>query len=329
MEEDTSSCLTTAKAFLKLTIHPSRANLVELGVHEELNALILKYNEDFEGVLLAYSDLVLQQPHAKILDGLSPYFRVQLSASLLLFTPHVGDLLEGEVHSCGPDYVSLLVLGVFNASVKGKELLDRFASKDELAIHPSYSSRSERKHRMRMGSRVRFRVIGVRVEVDDNLVIDGTLTPSNTGTLDWLTKRRPLDAIAAAAAAPEEVLAIEAPPPLEDPIPGETLRTKKRKKQKRIEKESLSDDEGKPIPQQPGKKTKRKSAVVAEEGPPNEALPLAKAKTSHVATDEPQLKDTSSPVLVEYSLNGERTGPSNGALPVKKTKKKKKEKPSA
>ena len=52
--------------------------------------MLCRYNEHFEGAVLAHSDTKIQGRHAAILEGLTPYFRVRLTTTLLLFSPKVG-----------------------------------------------------------------------------------------------------------------------------------------------------------------------------------------------------------------------------------------------
>lgn len=51
-----------------------------------------RYNDAFEGVVLAYS-VETPDKRAKILSGIHPYFGVRLQAKLLLFSPKPGMLL--------------------------------------------------------------------------------------------------------------------------------------------------------------------------------------------------------------------------------------------
>lgn len=52
--------------------------------------VVCRYNEHFEGSVLAHSDTKIQGHTATILEGLTPYFCMRLTTTLLLFTPKVG-----------------------------------------------------------------------------------------------------------------------------------------------------------------------------------------------------------------------------------------------
>ena len=52
-----------------------------------------RYNEDYNGVVLSYSKVVIFGRKAPILSGLNPYLHVRLSTQLLLFAPQPGSVL--------------------------------------------------------------------------------------------------------------------------------------------------------------------------------------------------------------------------------------------
>ncbi|KAL3691640.1 hypothetical protein R1sor_005291 [Riccia sorocarpa] len=53
----------------------------------------------------------------RILAGLTPYFHVNLTAKLLIFSPSPGMLLEGKVNKVEKDYIGVVVLVLFNAAI--------------------------------------------------------------------------------------------------------------------------------------------------------------------------------------------------------------------
>ncbi len=52
--------------------------------------------------------------------------QLRIAADLLLFKPSVGCALVGKVQKVGSDYVSMLVLGVFNAVLLAKDIDKKF-----------------------------------------------------------------------------------------------------------------------------------------------------------------------------------------------------------
>eukprot|EP00249_Psilotum_nudum_P016966 c26082_g1_i1 orf=264-593(+) len=80
-------------ASLGVCVHPSWSNNVRQGVREILNSLLLRFNEELDGVVLGYLDITIPGCKAKLLPALSPYFRVDLTAKLLIFSPKMGMIL--------------------------------------------------------------------------------------------------------------------------------------------------------------------------------------------------------------------------------------------
>lgn len=63
-------------------------------------------------MVLAYSDVILPNSNAKILDGLNPYFRVSLTANFLLFSPNIGDII-GNMTLCQKDFKAKHFISLF------------------------------------------------------------------------------------------------------------------------------------------------------------------------------------------------------------------------
>ncbi|PKU59680.1 hypothetical protein MA16_Dca028450 [Dendrobium catenatum] len=78
--------LMVSDANLTVYIHPSMANKIRGAILSQLSSLLFKYDEIFEGVLLAYQ-VDGRSRSARILPGLVPHIGVKLRASLLLFSP--------------------------------------------------------------------------------------------------------------------------------------------------------------------------------------------------------------------------------------------------
>lgn len=172
-------------AELQVCVHPAWSNNVLKGVQETLNSLLFRYNEALDGVVLAYLDLKIPSRNAKILAGLSPYFRVNLTAKLLIFSPKMGMMLEGKVNKIEEDYIGVLVLGLFNAAIGVTDIRDCFHFLEE-DFERSWVSDSQ-KHVIKLGTIIRFSVKSVE-EKDEFLDLSGSLVPSGTGSLEWLTQ---------------------------------------------------------------------------------------------------------------------------------------------
>ncbi|XP_052211178.1 uncharacterized protein LOC127814011 isoform X2 [Diospyros lotus] len=143
---------------LTVYVHPSKANKVSQAILRELSSLLFKFNETFDGVVLAY-DANVQSKKAKILPGVHPYFGVKLTAKLLLFHPRPDMLLEEDIRE------------EFKYKVKrGQEV---------------FVSTSHKQHKIKVGTILRFLVKSFNEEI---LHISGSLLPAHTGSVKWLTK---------------------------------------------------------------------------------------------------------------------------------------------
>ena len=85
------------------------------GIMQQIRRNLLKYTENFKGVVLCF-DLLSVQGDPKVLD--SGYVLVQVRARYYTFSPEEGDRLLGTVSKVGDGQVACLVYNCFNASVE-------------------------------------------------------------------------------------------------------------------------------------------------------------------------------------------------------------------
>ncbi|KAI3936017.1 hypothetical protein MKW92_044101 [Papaver armeniacum] len=175
--------LRTSKANLVVYIHPSKANKVSQAILRELSSLLFKFNEIFDGVVLAY-DVGVRSETARILPGVHPFFGVKLTAELLLFSPKPDMLVEGKVVRIGEDSINLVVLAFSSVSIVQEDIRKDFRYKIKHG-EEMLASRSHKRHVIKVGSTVRFLVKSFDEEI---LHISGSLVPSHTGSIDWLDK---------------------------------------------------------------------------------------------------------------------------------------------
>lgn len=175
--------LSVVKADLSAFLHPSKTDDVQQGVLELLSSLLLRYNEEYDGVVLAYFDLKICDWTAKILNGLSPYLSLKLKAKLLLFSPKPGMLLEGKVNKVEKDYIGVIVLGIFNAAIACTDIREEFCYQENVDGIPIWASTSDN-HVIKLGSKIKFSVKSVQEE--SFLDICGSLKPPDTGCVNWL-----------------------------------------------------------------------------------------------------------------------------------------------
>ncbi|KAM4111164.1 hypothetical protein ACJW30_05G047300 [Castanea mollissima] len=156
--------LKVSDANLVVYVHPSKSNKVPQAVLRELSSLLFRFNESFDGVVLAY-DVQIQDKIAKILPGFHPYF--------------VGKLVKLTERS-----IHVIVLGFSSAIITGEDIREDFNHKikhgDEL-----FASRSQKRHVIKVGTVIRFLVKSFD---EERLHVSGSLLPANTGSIRWLAR---------------------------------------------------------------------------------------------------------------------------------------------
>lgn len=103
---------------VKLFVHlmPYHTHDIQAGINEHLNKLLMKYNEELEGVVISYYNVKPLQSNGAIIADY-PHIHFYVTATLLLFCPRVGSKLVGQVEKVGVDHIGLLVYGIFNAAI--------------------------------------------------------------------------------------------------------------------------------------------------------------------------------------------------------------------
>ncbi|XP_007017752.2 PREDICTED: uncharacterized protein LOC18591523 isoform X1 [Theobroma cacao] len=175
--------LSVADADLVVYVHPSKSRKVSQAILRELSSLLFKFNEAFDGVLLAY-DVNIQDKQAKILSGVHPYFGLRLKANLLLFSPKSDMLLEGKVVKLSQESIHVIILGFSSAIITAQNIRGEFKykTKDEEEL---FASRSHKRHVIKVGTMIRFLVKSFDEEI---LHIIGSLMPAHTGSICWLDR---------------------------------------------------------------------------------------------------------------------------------------------
>nr|GEZ14952.1 DNA-directed RNA polymerase I subunit RPA43 [Tanacetum cinerariifolium] len=167
--------LKISEAELMVYLHPSKSKYVTQAIDNEFSSMLFKYDETFDGVLLAYSAST-QNELGKILPGLNPYFGVKTQAQLLLFYPKPDMLLEGEVVKLGEHSIHIIVLE--------EDIREEFTRKVKHG-EEVYASTVNRRHKIEVGTIVRFQVKSFDEEI---LHISGSLLQPHTGSVSWLDK---------------------------------------------------------------------------------------------------------------------------------------------
>jgi DNA-directed RNA polymerase I subunit RPA43 len=105
-----------------LALQPRYAASVKAGVLARLAENVQHYDHGVQGVLMAFSEVALLQPHGKLL-GESPFVYVTVRCKASVFKPRAGLVLAGRVNKVSSSHVGILVYDLFNASVAAAELV--------------------------------------------------------------------------------------------------------------------------------------------------------------------------------------------------------------
>lgn len=147
----------TLKVDMPIFLHPSRFENPKEGAREYLNNMLMRYNEDLDGVVVSYHQLVLKESSAAIFP-MEPHVRLVARVNLVVFKPQVGQHLVGTVNVVADDSISLLVHGVFNAFIGTKGITANWQFDDG-----AWRLKDDSSVCMEVDSRVRFSVYKVRM----------------------------------------------------------------------------------------------------------------------------------------------------------------------
>ncbi len=108
---------------LQIAIEPSKSDLALAAVKEKLNNSLFRYSEDLEGVPIIYEDIAIPagKNYARVF-GEYPWLHIDISARITIFKPDIGQVIYGRVNKVSDSHVSLLVFGMFTATISGEKL---------------------------------------------------------------------------------------------------------------------------------------------------------------------------------------------------------------
>ena len=84
---------------LAVALLPGAVSNPIIHIKKQLNALLLRYNDDLKGILLNYSsDFKFEEDrqYARIM-GEFPWLHVQIQTTCLIFKPHIGLSINGNI----------------------------------------------------------------------------------------------------------------------------------------------------------------------------------------------------------------------------------------
>ena len=177
----TTSSVVTKPAVFKLGVHPSAMHDALGGAKELLDGMLMRHHHQLGGVLVSYADARVVGTDARIIHQ-AGHCDVHVRCTARVFCPEPGRKLVGTVNKVGADFVGLLVMGVFNASVASADISDEFIHNpiDQSPGGCWESAEDNGEHRIAVGSDVVFVVKAVS-EHDDVLHMLGSLKETRTG----------------------------------------------------------------------------------------------------------------------------------------------------
>lgn len=128
---------------LKVALLPSHTEFPIDAAKEQLNEMLFKYNDDIMGVPIVYYDINFppNKQCGRILNEL-PWVHVDMLAKMLIFKPVPGNSIVGQISKVwalnyiniyiilgqvSDNHISLLVCGMFNASILEAELSAKYS----------------------------------------------------------------------------------------------------------------------------------------------------------------------------------------------------------
>ncbi|KAI7864764.1 hypothetical protein BDF14DRAFT_1831860 [Spinellus fusiger] len=146
-----SSSFTEMVVKLYLHLAPMWSGKIMEGINEQLNAFLMKYVSEVDGIILAHSDIQLPTNKGRILHD-SPFCHFFINVKFLVWKPTKGSQLVGRINLQSQDHVGLLIYGTFNASIPRSRIpSDRYewrASEEETAENDS-TEETEKEERKR------------------------------------------------------------------------------------------------------------------------------------------------------------------------------------
>lgn len=124
-----SRCFHLVQSKLYLSLAPSHLNAPIAGIKSQhLNQMVMKYNRDLDGIVVGYRavELITEQYDAEtVLAKVSeenPFTFMWVKVQFIVWSPKVGDLLEGYCVMQSRGHIGLLINDVFNATIRKKNI---------------------------------------------------------------------------------------------------------------------------------------------------------------------------------------------------------------
>ncbi|UZJ51689.1 hypothetical protein CBS101457_001009 [Exobasidium rhododendri] len=104
-----------------IPIPPALTQDAHRAAKELMDTLLMRYVPQLSGVLLTHRNISFLRSHARI-DADGAYSIAPAGLTCLVWAPQIGMRLEGQIKLSTPSHISLLVHGIFNASITSAHL---------------------------------------------------------------------------------------------------------------------------------------------------------------------------------------------------------------
>ena len=112
---------------VKIAILPHELGDITSTIRKKLNAMLFVYSVQLQAVPLMYTDLSFDnRDQVGRVMAEQPWIHVDVKARILQFNPVPGRTVHGKVKTVSDSHVSILAYGMFNASIAGDKLMEKF-----------------------------------------------------------------------------------------------------------------------------------------------------------------------------------------------------------
>ncbi|SCU96283.1 LAMI_0F05996g1_1 [Lachancea mirantina] len=124
-----SNCIVAVPVSMYLSLAPIYSQKPLEGIAKQhLNPMMMKYNNNVDGVVLGFEKVRIEDASPSELEGGAqklvkvtpdtPFAFLWCSAKLYVWRPQVGDVVEGWIFIQSPSHIGLLIHDAFNASIR-------------------------------------------------------------------------------------------------------------------------------------------------------------------------------------------------------------------
>eukprot|EP00890_Picochlorum_soloecismus_P002868 jgi/Picsp_1/3582/NSC_06419-R1_protein len=168
---------------LQIHLHPSKLLSIDLGVHEHINSLLLRYNEEIEGIPIAYFDHKILSSTA-LISSYFPLCKVAVLASFVIVKPVPGQFLHGRVTEVSDSFIGVLVLNFINCVIRIDDIRSEFSYS---VFGQTWTSKAQSEHRIKINDTVRFQVLELNTHGGFATIIGSLKQAGTTGNVTHIS----------------------------------------------------------------------------------------------------------------------------------------------